>query len=166
MLRKSYCLQVAGFDINEKDLKKNKDIFKKNKELYFPVKANLLNEDETLKAFDWTKKNLGPIHILVNNAGVLCKEPLVTGKSKGWRDTFGVNVLGLCVCTREAMQDMIKNKVDGQVIHICSITGHYVPYVPGWSVYPSTKYAVTALTETMRQELNYMDSQIKISVNI
>lgn len=60
---------------------------------------------------------------------------------------------------------MIKHKINGHVVHVCSITGHYVPYVPGWSVYPATKHAVAALTETMRQELNYMDSQIKISVS-
>lgn len=153
-----------GIDINADELKKNRDHLTKGKENYFPVKTDLRSEEETVKAFEWAKHKVGPIHVLVNNAGLLIPSPLATGNTKGWKDTFDVNVLALCICTREAVQDMMKNKVDGHVVHVCSITGHYVPYVPGWSVYPATKHAVAALTETMRQELNYMDSKIKISV--
>lgn len=157
---------MAGFDVKESELKMVKDKIKKNKENYFPVKADLRSEENTVKAIEWTRKNVGPIHVLINNAGVLCQEPLMTGKTKGWKDTFAVNVIGLCTCTREAMKDMLKHKINGHVIHVCSITGHYVPYgVPGWSVYPATKHAVTALTETMRQELNLLDKNIKIGVS-
>lgn len=157
---------MVGLDVKENELKKVKDVLKKNQDQFYPVKADLKDENDIVKAFEWTKKNVGPINVLVNNAGVLCTEPLATGKSKGWKHTFDVNVIALCICTKEAMVDMLKNKVDGHVVHVCSITGHYVPYVPGWGVYPATKHAVTALTETMRQELNYMDSQIKISVSL
>lgn len=61
------------------------------------------------------------------------------------------------------MQD---EKIAGQVIHVGSVAGHYVPQIPSNNVYPASKHAVRALTETLRYELNLCDSQIKMSVSI
>ncbi|RZC34884.1 adh short domain containing protein [Asbolus verrucosus] len=58
---------------------------------------------------------------------------------------------------------MRANNIDGHIVHINSIAGHKVPNFPGINVYPASKYAVTALTETLRQELNQLGSKIKIS---
>jgi len=58
---------------------------------------------------------------------------------------------------------MRANNIDGHIIHINSINGHIVPNFPGLSLYPASKHAVTALTETLRQELNQIGSKIKIT---
>jgi len=129
----------------------------------YAVKADVSKEDDILQAFKWVKDNLGPIHILVNNAGFSQDTTLIDGDTKKWRDVFETNVLGLCVATREAVKDMRANNVDGHIIHINSIGGHYVPNFPGLNVYPASKHAVTALTETLRQELNSVNSKIKIT---
>lgn len=70
------------------------------------------------------------------------------------------------MCTREALQDMLKNKVDGHVVHINSIAGHKVTIhdPPTASVYPATKHAVTALTESLRQEMAWLKNGIKVTV--
>lgn len=39
-------------------------------ELY-AVKCDLTKEEQILEAFNWVKENLGPVHILVNNAGFI-----------------------------------------------------------------------------------------------
>ncbi|KAJ8938172.1 hypothetical protein NQ317_010418 [Molorchus minor] len=49
------------------------------------------------------------------------------------------------------------------IIHINSILGHQVSNFPSLNVYPATKYAVTALAETLRLELNSAKSKIKIT---
>lgn len=74
--------------------------------------------------------------------------------------------MALSIATREAIKSMKENNVDGHVIHINSIAGHSVPPLPNYNVYPASKYAVTALTETLRQELTKMDSKIKVSVRM
>lgn len=95
------------------------------------------------------------------------KEELLTeGKTEDWRKEFDVNVLGLCIATREAVKIMRANNIDGHIIHINSILGHRVAVEPKLNVYPATKHAVTALTETLRQELNSLKSKIKVTVNI
>ncbi|KAJ8971423.1 hypothetical protein NQ317_018158, partial [Molorchus minor] len=130
----------------------------------YPVKTDISKEEDILNAFKWIKENLGPIHVLVNNAGVLkLGITLTDGDTESWRDVFDVNVLGICIATREAVRDMKANNVDGHVIHINSIAGHFVPPIPGINVYPASKYAVTALAETLRLELNSIQSRIKIT---
>jgi len=80
-----------------------------------------------------------------------------------WKEIIDTNVLGLCIATREAVKDMRTNNVDGHIIHINSIGGHGVSYFPQLNVYAASKHAVTALTETLRQELNSISSKIKIT---
>lgn len=53
-------------------------------------------------------------------------------------------------------------------IFYCSVVGHSIPWFgkPMMNVYGGSKYAVTALTETLRQELNYHQSKIKVTVSL
>lgn len=132
----------------------------------YAVKADLSKEEEILKAFEWTKNNLGPIHILINNAGcVALTTNLTEGDTNLWKKVLDLNVLSLCIATREAVKSMRENQVDGHIIHINSECGHKVPNFPILNVYPASKFAVTALTETLRQELNSIGSKIKITVS-
>jgi len=127
------------------------------------IKADLTKEEDILKAFKWVADNLGPVHILVNNAGLSQLNGLIDGETDKWKLVFDTNVLGLCIATREAVKQMRANKIDGHIIHINSYTGHVVVNFPKMNVYPASKYAVTALTETLRQELNQIGTKIKIT---
>ncbi|KAJ8916023.1 hypothetical protein NQ315_010891, partial [Exocentrus adspersus] len=129
----------------------------------YPVVADLAKEEDIVKAFKWIKENLGPIHILVNNAGFLKETTLVDGDTSIWKNTLDVNVLGLSIATREAVRDMRANKIDGHVIHINSTVGHTVLNFPEFNLYPASKHAVTALTETLRLEFMRLKLKIKIS---
>ena len=64
------------------------------------------------------------------------------------------------------MKIMKANKIDGHIVHINSVAGHKVPHFEKANVYPASKYAVTALTETLRQELNHLGLKIKITVGL
>ncbi|RZC36476.1 adh short, KR, and/or NAD binding 10 domain containing protein, partial [Asbolus verrucosus] len=133
-------------------------------ELY-AVKCDVTNEEEILEAFSWVKENLGPVHILVNNAGTIRPTDLLEGSTEEWRWTFDLNVLAICICTREAVKVMRENEIAGHIINLGSITGKYpicLP-TPNLNVYPASKYAVTALTENLRQELRYHKTNIKVT---
>jgi NADP+-dependent farnesol dehydrogenase len=100
----------------------------------------------------------------VNNAGIIQQTNLTEGDTEKWKRVLDTNVMGLCIATREAVKVMKANKIDGHIIHINSIAGHTVPNFPGLNVYPASKHAVTALTETLRQEFNHLGLKIKITV--
>ncbi|XP_017777411.1 PREDICTED: farnesol dehydrogenase-like [Nicrophorus vespilloides] len=129
----------------------------------YAVKVDMSVEDDILKAFKWTTENLGPVHVLVNNAGVLTNANLISGETSQWKTVLDTNVLGLCIATREAIQNMQANKVEGHIVHINSITGHTPIYMQNTNVYGASKYAVTNLTEILRKEL--IDEKIKIKVS-
>ncbi|XP_063929840.1 dehydrogenase/reductase SDR family member 11-like [Zophobas morio] len=134
-------------------------------ELY-ALKCDMSEENQILEAFAWVKENLGPISVLINNAGFIRPTTLTEGSTDEWRSTFDVNVIGLCICTREAVRSMRDNNIAGHIVHLGSIAGRYPVMMPTpvINVYSATKYAVTALTENLRQELNFHKTGIKISM--
>ncbi|KAF2893587.1 hypothetical protein ILUMI_12583 [Ignelater luminosus] len=113
-----------------------------NKGKLYACQTDMAKKEDILKAFQWVKDNLGPVHILVNNAGFTKATNLTDG---------------------DTVKNMRKNKVAGHIIHINSVGGHYIPNLPNANVYPASKHAVTALTETLRQELNSIGSKIKVT---
>ncbi|KAJ8926284.1 hypothetical protein NQ314_021361, partial [Rhamnusium bicolor] len=131
----------------------------------YALRCDVTREEEILKAFKWITGHVGPVHILVNNAGLTRPTNLTDGATDEWRRVLEVNVMALCICTREAVKIMKENDISGHIIHMNSVVGHYVPNMPkpSFNVYPASKYAVTALTESLRQELRYIESDIKVT---
>ncbi|GLV36702.1 prestin [Carabus blaptoides fortunei] len=131
----------------------------------YPLKCDISKEEDIVEAFEWIKSNVGSVSIMINNAGLTRPTTLIDGDVQEWKTIFDVNVIGLCICTREAIKSMQENEIDGQIIHINSIVGHYVTASPEpiLNVYPASKFAVTALTETLRQDLRHAGSKIKIT---
>lgn len=132
----------------------------------YALKADISKEEDIIQAFQWVKNNLGPIHVLVNNAGIVRPTTLIDGNTEHWAEVLNTNVLGLAIATREAVRDMMFNEIDGHIIHINSVAGHKVPCYPKLNIYPASKHAVTALTETLRRELNDINSRIRVTVSI
>lgn len=127
-----------------------------------PYKCDLSNEEEILSMFSAIKTLHQGVDVCINNAGLAHPEPLLSGKTECWRTMMDVNVLALSICTREAYQSMKERNVDdGHIININSMSGHRV--VPSSTVhfYSATKYAVTALTEGLRQELREAKTHIR-----
>ncbi|XP_006801674.1 dehydrogenase/reductase SDR family member 11-like [Neolamprologus brichardi] len=102
------------------------------------------------------------VDVCINNAGLSHPEPLLSGKTSAWKNIMDVNVLALSICTREAYQSMKERNVDdGHIININSLCGHKVIPFADFHLYTATKYAVTALTEGLRQELRAEKTHIR-----
>ncbi|MGB3786557.1 MAG: SDR family NAD(P)-dependent oxidoreductase [Phormidesmis sp.] len=122
--------------------------------------VDLRDEAQILSFFSAVHERFGRLDVLINNAGLGHKEPLMTGKTEAWREMLEVNVLALCICTREAVQQM-QSANSGHIVHISSMSGHRVPAIAG--IYSATKFAVRSLSETLRRELRTAQSNIRIS---
>lgn len=137
----------------------------------YAIKCDLIQEADIKSAFDWVEANLGGTDILVNNAGIIKTMNLLdSDNTSNLRDTIDTNVLGVVLCSREAFHSMQRRGINGHIIHINSCAGHKIPYFvgmyPSFNIYPSTKYAVTAMTEVMRQELQSFGTKVKVTVSI
>jgi NADP-dependent 3-hydroxy acid dehydrogenase YdfG len=107
------------------------------------------------------RESWGGVDLMINNAGLGRRSPLCSGSTEHWREMLEVNVLALCICTREAVQDMKARGDRGHVVHIASMASHRVP--PNSGVYSASKYAVRSLTEGLRLELREAQSDIRVS---
>jgi NADP-dependent 3-hydroxy acid dehydrogenase YdfG len=119
-------------------------------------------EDDVVRLIATARERFGGVDVLVNNAGLGRNAPLGSSPSAPWREMLEVNVLGLAIATREAIQDMERRGVAGHVVHVSSMAGHRVPG-PDSGMYAATKFAVRALTEALRQELRARKSPIRVT---
>jgi NADP-dependent 3-hydroxy acid dehydrogenase YdfG len=102
---------------------------------------------------DWKK-----FEVLINNAGLAVgKEPLDEGNIEDWNRMIDTNVKGLIHVTRTFVRSMIENK-KGTIINVGSIAGKEV--YPGGNVYSASKYAVDALTKSMR--IDFLPHNIRV----
>lgn len=123
--------------------------------------ADLRRESEIKAAFEQIRQAWGGVDLLVNSGGLGRNAPLTEGPADAWREMLEVNVLGLCICTREAVRDMKARGDQGHVVHVSSMAAHRVP--SGSGVYSATKFAVRALTEGLRRELREQGSAIRVT---
>lgn len=135
----------------------------------YPRKCDLTQEKEIVAIFEWIEAEFGGVHVLINNAGINNQAKLLdTNNTAQIREVIDTNIVAVVQCTREAFQSMKRNNVDGHIILINSIGGHSVPYsvgsVESYSIYRPTKYAITAINETLRQELQAEGTKIKVTV--
>jgi len=124
--------------------------------------TDMRREEDILRLFAVARERFGGVDILVNNAGLGRAAPLGSAPTELWREMLEVNVLGLAIATREAIQDMERRGVAGHVVHVASMAAHRVPG-PESGMYAATKFAVRALTEGLRQELRARESSIRVS---
>lgn len=87
--------------------------------------------------------------LLVNNAGIVRFGPFEEQSIEDYRQVFELNVLGVCICSRQAAIGMLA-RGRGHIVHITSING--IHPAPGVGVYGATKAALGSLVQTMANE--------------
>jgi 3-oxoacyl-[acyl-carrier protein] reductase len=112
------------------------------------VQANVADPDTIGPLVAKVAKELGPISILVNNAGVYEFGPLEAITPEHFHKQFNVNVLGLLLTTQEALKHF--DPKGGSVINIGSVAA---AGIPTGSVYSATKGAVDSITVALAGEL-------------
>jgi NADP-dependent 3-hydroxy acid dehydrogenase YdfG len=95
---------------------------------------------------------LGGLDGLVNCAGLFTVGPLEDTDPAAWRAMFELNVLGLLMVTKAAVP-YLRGGRSPAVVNLSSMSGRRVPR-PEAGVYAATKFAVHALGESLRMELN------------
>jgi 3-hydroxy acid dehydrogenase/malonic semialdehyde reductase len=102
-------------------------------------------------AFAHAALSLGPIEVLVNNAGLARgAEKLVDSLQSDHDEMLQTNVVGLFAVTRAFLPAMVKER-RGTIVQLGSVAGNE-PY-PGGTMYCATKAAVHAMSKALRHEL-------------
>jgi NAD(P)-dependent dehydrogenase (short-subunit alcohol dehydrogenase family) len=95
------------------------------------------------------ERELGPLDVLINNAGIMHIGPMLEEPTSIAQRTLNINVLGVLTGMKLALPGMIK-RGRGQIVNVASVAGKSP--VPGGASYAASKAAVVSLTETARVE--------------
>jgi NAD(P)-dependent dehydrogenase (short-subunit alcohol dehydrogenase family) len=105
---------------------------------------------ESFTAFlDHVENELGPIDVIVNNAGIMPTGRLVDEPATVTRRIIDINILGVINGSKLAARRMVP-RGKGHVINVASLAGEI--YTPGLATYCASKYAVVGFTDAARVE--------------
>lgn len=115
------------------------------------VELDVTDADMIRRAHARVTEALGPVEVLVNNAGVAESAPLGRTDAGSWERHLRVNATGPFLCTREALPNMLARGW-GRVINVASLAGLYgAPYV---TAYTASKHALVGLTRALAAEVS------------
>jgi hypothetical protein len=108
---------------------------------------------------DDVERQLGPIDVLINNAGIMPLGRIIDEPDAVTRRILDINVYGVILGTKLAAQRMVP-RGQGHVINVASLAGE--GYIPGAATYCASKHAVVGFSDTARIE--YRKTGVKFSI--
>lgn len=102
-------------------------------------------------ALERTTADLGPVTILVNNAGGTFSSPLLDTRENGWDALYKANLRHVLLCTQRVARQLVAAGLPGSIINLTSIEG--VRAAPGYAAYAAAKAGVINYTQTAAFEL-------------
>jgi 3-oxoacyl-[acyl-carrier protein] reductase len=116
----------------------------------FGVGCDVGSEKEVKKAFAQAAKSLGPVAILVNNAGINIQAPVVDMRVAQWDETMRVNLRGVFLCCQQVLPGMIARRY-GRIINISSQLAY--KGAPTMADYCASKAGVLGFTRSLSYEV-------------
>ncbi|HEY0969673.1 MAG TPA: SDR family NAD(P)-dependent oxidoreductase [Gemmatimonadales bacterium] len=121
------------------------------------VPADVGNEDDVVALVETVARELGGYDVLVNNAGLGSFAPLLETTAAELRRVWETNVLGAMLVARESARHFVAQK-SGNIVNVASTVGQRAG--PGGTAYASSKFALSALTQSWRAELRKHDIRV------
>src|SRR5207245_2299535 len=109
---------------------------------------------------DEAERQVGPLDVLVNNAGIMQIGPFIDEDDLTARRMIDINLHGVILGTKLALERMVP-RGHGHIVNVASQAGKFG--TPGGATYSATKHAVVGLTEAVRGEMRLMGAQVQLS---
>lgn len=109
-----------------------------------------VTDPSSFAAFIATARDVGPISVLVNNAGVQRTGTFIDQQLDGQLREIAINLGGPMIGMRLVLEEMVERN-EGHIVNVSSMAGKIT--VPGAAVYSASKFGVAALSRAVRAEL-------------
>jgi NAD(P)-dependent dehydrogenase (short-subunit alcohol dehydrogenase family) len=114
------------------------------------LEVNVASEPSVQRLAEETFKRFGAVDILVNDAGVYLRSPVVSKSEEEWDRTFNINLGGNFLCARAFVPAMRKQK-SGRIISIASSIAH--TGAKEFADYAASKAAIIGFVKALAREL-------------
>jgi 3-oxoacyl-[acyl-carrier protein] reductase len=116
------------------------------------LRGDVAREDDVKAMIAATLARFGRLDVLVNNAGVMVRGPLLQLPDDQCRRMLDINVMGTLLSSRHAPPPMIEQK-GGRIINLSSQLARRAVGGGGFAAYAATKGAIESLTRTLASEV-------------
>lgn len=114
------------------------------------VQADVGDPDATMAMIAAVEEGLGPIAVLVNNAGITSDDLLLRMKPEAWDAVLQTNLTSAFTCTKAVLRGMLKARW-GRIISVTSVSG--ISGNPGQSNYAAAKAGLIGFTKSVAKEV-------------
>jgi NADP-dependent 3-hydroxy acid dehydrogenase YdfG len=121
---------------------------------------DVTDRDSFTAFLDGAEEQLGPLDVLVNNAGIMQVGRFIDEDDMTARRMVDINIHGVILGTKLALERMIPRD-RGHIVNIASQAGKFG--APGGATYSATKHAVVGLTEAIRGEMRLMGAHVDLT---
>ena len=116
-----------------------------------PIALDVTRSDSVAAAVAAAETGLGPLTILVNNAGVTVAKPVLQHTEEEWDYVLDTNLKGAWLMAREFAQHLVDRGRPGRIVNIASVLGvRTIAWVPSYS---AAKAGLIHLTHVLAMEL-------------
>jgi|WetSurMetagenome_2_1015567.scaffolds.fasta_scaffold103579_2 3-dehydrosphinganine reductase len=123
--------------------------------------ADVAIESQAKAAADQAAQGLGPLDLLINNAGTSHPGYFLEMDSKIFRETMETNYYGTLNMTRAVVPDMVR-RGKGHLVNVSSAAAYLALF--GYSSYAPTKWAVRGLSDALRYELKPLGIRVTLAM--
>lgn len=114
------------------------------------LQADVSDPDAVSSLFAAIADELGPLSVLVNNAGITDDGLLLRMRTEQWDNVLNTNLRSVFLCTKAALRPMLRAR-SGRIINISSVSG--LSGNPGQGNYAAAKAGIIGLTKSVAQEV-------------
>ena len=115
-----------------------------------PIQMDIRKKTDVERGVAAIVAEWGPIHILVNNAGISGLSLIGDPSESRWYDVIDTNLNGMYLVTKTVLKQMPDHS-GGRVINISSVLGKFG--VPGYTAYCTTKHGMIGFTRALALEI-------------
>jgi 3-oxoacyl-[acyl-carrier protein] reductase len=114
------------------------------------VGADVGDEAAVATMFETVTEKLGPVAVLVNNAGITRDDLMLRMKVEAWDEVITTNLRSVYLCSKAALRGMLRAKW-GRVISVSSVSG--IAGNPGQANYAAAKAGIIGFTKSLAKEI-------------
>jgi len=138
--------KVCVNDLQDEKLQSCKEAFKKVGLDVYTLKFNVTDEKDVDSGISQIEKNIGSIDILINNAGIIKRIPILEMAIADYKQVIDVDLVAPLIVSKRVAPEMIKKR-SGKIINMCSMMSVYGRNTV--SAYASAKGGLKLLTQNM-----------------